>query len=143
MASSMLFGYRFGSNHGTSMEPTLSDGDIIWLKSQPAATIRIGDIVSLNSPEYSWVVHRVIHLERLPQGGYLLETKGDINRLTEQWEIGADETVPVVVARMPLAGYVMDYLATTAVRVSLIILAVAMVMVVVVMWVRRWRASPR
>lgn len=135
MAGSLLLGYRFSSNHGTSMEPTLSDGDMIWEKRVPVATVRVGDIVSLSSDEHLWIAHRVIRLEHLPHGGYLLETKGDANWLTEVWEISADETVPVVVARMPLAGYLMDSLASAPVRVLLISLAV----VVVVMWIRRRR----
>ncbi len=137
MASSLLFGYRFGSNHGTSMEPTLSDGDMLWTKRVPIADVNIGDIVSLYSPEQLWIVHRVIQLEHLLRGDYLLETKGDANLLTEVWEISTDETVPVVVARIRFGGYAMDYLASTPVR---ILLSIAMVTLVVVS-VQRWRTS--
>lgn len=43
MVGSQLFGYRFASNHGTSMEPTLSDGDMLWTKRVPIADVNIGD----------------------------------------------------------------------------------------------------
>lgn len=137
MVGSQLFGYRFASNHGTSMEPTLSDGDMFWVRRTPVADITVGDIVSLYSLEQLWIAHRIIHLEHSPHGGYLLETKGDANWLTEVWEISADETVPVVVARIRFGGYAMDYLASTPVR---ILLSIAMVTLVVVL-VQRWRTS--
>ncbi len=73
----------------------------------------------------------------MPRGDYLLETKGDANWLTEVWEISANETVPVLVARIRFGGHVMDYLASAPVR---ILLSIAMVTLVVIL-VQRWRIS--
>ncbi len=106
-------------------------------KTRTYADVNIGDIVSLYSPEQLWIAHRVIQLEHLLRGDYLLETKGDANWLTEVWEISADETVPVVVARIRFGGYAMDYLASAPVR---ILLSIAMVTLVVIL-VQRWRIS--
>ena len=103
----------------------------------PVTDVNVGDIASLHSPEQLWIAHRIIQLEHLPHGDYLLETRGDANRLNEVWEISADETVLVVVARTRFGGYVMDYLASIPVR---ILLSIAMVTLVVIL-VRRRRIS--
>jgi len=107
------------------MEPTLSDGDMIWEKRVPVDAISVGDIVSLSLDEHLRIAHRVIRIERLPHTSYFLETKGDANWLTEVWEVSADETVPVVVARIRLGGYIIDSLASLPVRVVLITILVA------------------
>jgi signal peptidase I len=133
----LLFGYRFGTAHGMSMEPTLRDGDMVWLMSATVSDIRIGDIVTLSSPESELITHRVIQVQRLPPGGYFMETKGDANWLTEVWEISANGTVLVVVARVPFGGYVIDFLGSAPVRAILLCLVVA---VVILMWARRRRA---
>jgi signal peptidase I len=121
------------------MEPTLRDGDMIWLKYPTAADIRVGDIVTLSSPESGSITHRVVQIQRLSPSGYLLETKGDANWLTEVWEISADGTIPVVVARVPFGGYVVDSLGSAPVRALLILL---LVIVVIRMWVRRRHPLP-
>ena len=133
-----MFGYRFTTAHGISMEPTLSNGDMIWLKFIDVVDIRVGDIVTLSTPEEGSVTHRVINVQALPQDGYLIETRGDANWPSEQWEINANETVPVFVARTPFAGSVVDFLSSVLGRALLITLAVA---TVVAMWVRRRRVK--
>jgi signal peptidase len=133
-ALSLLFGYQLGTAYGVSMEPTLRDGDLIWLKPAAVSDIRVGDIVTLSSPESGSITHRLIQVQRLPPGGCLLETKGDANWLTEMWEVSADGTVLVVVARVPFGGYIMDSLSSTPVRAVLLCSIVA---IVIRIWVRR------
>jgi signal peptidase len=122
-----FFGYRFVTAHGGSMEPVLRDGDMIWVRFVDAVDIEAGDIVTLENPENGLITHRVVEVRPLFQERYFLVTKGDANWLTETWEISGDEAVPVSVARIPLAGYVVDFLGSGFGRVYLIVLAAATV----------------
>ena len=138
MVGAHFFGHRFVTAHGISMEPILHDGDIIWVKYIDVTDVEIGDVVTLQHPDWGSITHRVIEVKPLFQERYLLVTKGDANWLAETWEVRADEAVPVSVARTPLAGYVVDFLGSALGRVLLIGLAV----VTVVAMVLRRRGYP-
>jgi len=118
------------------MEPSLRDGDAIWVKQLDIAKVNVGDIVTLHYPGEGLITHRVAGVELLPQGSYLVVTKGDANRFAEAWEISADTTVEVAFARVRLAGYALDFLDTLFGRVLLIGVPVV---ALIAMWVRRKR----
>ena len=136
VVGSFFFGYRFITAHGTSMEPTLRDGDMIWVKNLDVADVKAGDIVTLHSSQW-WMTHRVIDVQPIPQEGYLLVTKGDANWIPEESEVGADEAVPVSVARIPVAGHVVDFLGSMFGRALLIGITVTLVAI----WLRRRRIA--
>ena len=98
---------------------------MIWLKSSTAADIVVGDIVTLSSPESGSITHRVINVQPVSREGYLIETKGDASLLSEQWLIKAKDVVLVVIARIPLAGSIVDFLGTLHGRVVVICLGIA------------------
>ncbi len=133
-----FFSYRFEIAYGSSMQPALSDGDMIWVKYLDVADVKVGDIVTLSSPDEGAITHRVIKVQSLLQEGYLLETKGDANLSAEAWEISADGRVPVSLARVRFAGYVLDFLGSVLGRVLLIGVAVV---TVVPMLMRRRRMA--
>lgn len=67
---------------GTSMFPTLEDGDLVVLQQVPFNAISVGDVIVYNPPcaaEDFSVIHRVVGIS---QGGFI--TKGDNNRITDQ-----------------------------------------------------------
>ncbi len=115
-----FFGYRFVTAHGGSMEPVLRDGDIIWVRFVDAIDLKAGDIVTLQDPENGWITHRVVEVKPLFRERYLVVTKGDANWVTETWQISTDKVVPVGVARMPFAGYVVDFFGSLLGRAVLI-----------------------
>ncbi len=123
--SALLFGYRFTGTFGTSMEPTLHDGDMIWLKRADIAEVRIGDVVTLSSPEFGSITHRLIDMEPVSGERYLVETKGDANLLSEYWTVGPDDKVYVVMRSVPLGGYVLDFLGSLYARVVVVCLGIA------------------
>jgi signal peptidase len=126
----LLFGYRFTGTFGTSMEPTLLNGDMIWLKHVNIAAVMIGDVVSLSSPEFGSISHRVIHIEPVSEGRYLVETKGDANLLSEPWLVGPDDKVYIVVMSIPWGGYVLDFLDSLYGRVMVVCLGITALIVV-------------
>lgn len=109
-SGALLFGYRFTGTFGTSMEPTLHNGDMIWVKHVNIAEVMIGDVVMLSSPESGSISHRVIGMELVSRERYLVETKGDANLVSEHWIVGPDDTAYIVVKSIPLGGYVLDFL---------------------------------
>ena len=67
---------------GTSMYPTLEEGDMVVVVSEPFSSIKAGDIIVYNphcSTTGNSVIHRVIGI--VPEG---LVTKGDNNFATDQ-----------------------------------------------------------
>lgn len=129
-SGALLFGYRFTGTFGTSMEPTLHDGDMIWLKRANIAEVRIGDVVTLFSPEFGSITHRLIDMEPVSGERYLVETKGDANLLSEYWTVGPDDKVYVVVRSIPLGGYVLEFVDSLYGRVVVVCLGITALIVV-------------
>jgi len=136
---SFFFGYYPVVSHGNSMEPALRDGDAIWVKQLDIAKVNVGDIVSLPYAGEGLITHRVVHMESLSQGSYIVVTKGDANQFAELWEIGTDATVAVTFARARYAGYTLEFLSGIPARTLLIGAAVA---TVIAMWVQRKGMKP-
>jgi len=59
---------------GSSMVPTLRDGDTITVQAVPFSEIRVGDVIVFRDPHGARVVHRVREIRR-----GRLWTKGDAN----------------------------------------------------------------
>ena len=137
---SFLFGYYPVASQGNSMEPALRDGDAIWVKQLDIAEVNVGDIVTLHYPSEGLITHRVVHSKPLSHDSYLVVTKGDANRFAEAWEISADGTVAVALARVRFAGYVLEFLGSIFGRVLLIGVPVV---ALIAMWVRRKRMKLR
>lgn len=104
-----LFSYCLVSLQGNSMEPALRHGDALWTKRVDPAELKIGNIVILRHSSLGWITHRVTNIQPSLKG-YLLETKGDANRIVERSEIEVNGTVRVSLVRIRYAGYVLEFL---------------------------------
>ncbi|MFC2035699.1 signal peptidase I [Chloroflexota bacterium] len=91
-----LFGYGYMTSYGTSMEPSLSDGDMILIKHVEITDVNVGNIIVLSSLEMGHISHRVIRVTPSYQEYYIIETKGDANFNAELWNIYPDDTVSIV-----------------------------------------------
>jgi signal peptidase I len=108
------------------MEPALRDGDQLWVKYLEPAEAKVGDIVALQDPVLGRIAHRLVSLEPLPNGNYLVVTKGDANHYAEEWEVGPGSKVGVVLVRVRFAGHVFRFVKTTPGIALLVVGAVAM-----------------
>ena len=109
----VLFGhYRIVSLRGTSMEPTLRNGDVLWVKLVPVDQVKINDIVGFESPFGESITHRLIKVESMSKGSFLLTTKGDSNFLPEETEASVGSSIEVLRIRIPAIGYILDFLGT-------------------------------
>lgn len=92
---------------GTSMSPTLHDGDAILTRNVPASAIVVGDVVTFPYPDPGGrlVTHRVIEQER---SGTTLTfvTQGDSSPGVERWSIASNDRVGLYTVHVPHLGRV-------------------------------------
>ncbi len=95
--------------NGDSMEPTLTAGDVIVLKSVPFSDIGDGDIVAYNVPAAgeagdgpSTILHRV-QRTGVQDGSKVLFTKGD-NSTADPWPVTSGLVQGELVLRIPRVG---------------------------------------
>jgi signal peptidase len=121
-------GYRPLVDHSDSMRPAIRAGDLVITRSQPATSIRRGDIVSFHDPgrHGELVTHRV---EAVQPGGRQIDflTRGDANRAPEPWAVARSAQVPRMVARVPAIGRGISWMADRWAR-TLLLSAVALVL---------------
>ncbi|HEX7096619.1 MAG TPA: signal peptidase I [Acidimicrobiales bacterium] len=95
---------------GTSMEPTLHEGDLVILRQRDR--YEIGDVVAFDVPEGtpgpdSTVIHRIIGGNA--DDGYV--TRGDNRESMDAWHPTHDAILGARVARVPYVGRVLGWLA--------------------------------
>ncbi|MFC2025455.1 signal peptidase I [Chloroflexota bacterium] len=134
-----FLGYRPVRTFGSSMEPALHDGDALLVKHVDAAKVRVGDIVTLQHSSGERITHRVVRIEPRPQGGFLFQTKGDANQSPEWWVVAAEENIAVAFVRIPFMGRALDFIQTTAGGVTLVVNAIAL-LVILTMIIQRYLA---
>ncbi len=118
------------------MEPTLLDGDQLWVKYLEPAGVRAGDIVALQDPVLGRIVHPLVGIESLPNGSYLLVTKGEANRYAEEWQIGLGDKVGVTFLRVRFTGQIVRFLKTIP---GMTLLLGGAVTLSVALWIARRR----
>ena len=94
---------------GDSMEPTLTPGDVILLKSVPFSDIRNGDIIAYEAPVAAetgngpgTILHRV-QRTGVQNGSKVLFTKGD-NSTADPWPVTPGLVQGELVFRVPRVG---------------------------------------
>jgi signal peptidase len=122
-----------------SMEPKLPVGSLVLEHVVPAASVRVGDVISFADPfDPSRVVtHRVVSILETREGpGY--RTKGDANPSRDPWTLKLPPRVGRAAATVPVAGYALVYVRTREVRTGLILLAAFVVLAALLrrIWVR-------
>jgi signal peptidase len=116
----LLVGYRPLVVRSGSMVPALRVGDLAIVEDVPAASVRVGDIVTFDDPEGrgDTITHRVREMQI---DGVLVrfETRGDANADSERWAAGVDEVIGRYSWRVPAAGRALVALATPEARAVL------------------------
>ena len=75
-----------------SMEPTIPVGAAVWTRAEPAAAIRIGQVVVAPAPGNRTVMHRVLAVAPGPTPGLVtLTLKGDANRTADPVQVPVRE----------------------------------------------------
>jgi len=109
-----------------SMAPAIEAGDVVLDRATSPAQLAPGQIATISDPVSGRLItHRVVSVARAG-GRVVVVTRGDANNASERWALAPDAAVRRVVARIPLAGRLVAWLADPRLRVVLAALGLAL-----------------
>jgi signal peptidase I len=138
----VLGAWRFTVIDTGSMRPTLNPGDVAVLTPEPTTALKRGQIVAFHPPGEPGltVVHRVFSIRRV-SNGLIIQTKGDANNATDQWQARiTSNTVWRETLKAPKVGYLAVWSRQRPVRLGLFIVIVALVVSMLLGSI--WRSAP-
>ena len=109
-----LFGYRYYTVLTPSMEPTYSEGDMVFVKIENADSINVGDVITFNpsSDSDAYLTHRVT--EKLVNyqgtGVTCFRTKGDANDTEDSFLLDEDRVIGRVRFSIPKLGSIVRFI---------------------------------
>ena len=107
LMGSRLLGYEVFNVISGSMEPTYSVGDLIYVKDENPYEIEVGTPITFVLNENLVVAtHRVVEVDVENQHFY---TKGDANDTPDSTPVHFNNVIGVPQFRIPLLGYVSDF----------------------------------
>ena len=119
-----LLGYQRYVLVGHSMEPTIHRGSLVFDEIVPVAALRKSDVITYIPPiTKEPVTHRILSIERGPQGERVFRTKGDNNASADMRPFTLNEPRQARVAfAIPYIGWIFILLAMQEARILLIAL---------------------
>jgi signal peptidase len=127
--------YQFMSVLSGSMVPTLGVGDLVVAEVVTPDQLEAGELATFREPRTGKLItHRV---QSIIWHGELADvvTRGDANKVGEDWSVSAADRVGQVVLRVPKVGYVVGMLATPAGQLGLAGLGALLgLWILVVLW---------
>lgn len=92
-----------------SMRPAVRAGDLIVTRPIPASELERGQVAVLDIPGHSLLAHRIVDVVAT-EAGVEVTTLGDANPSPEApVTLGPEQMVPVMLFRVPAAGYVAEF----------------------------------
>lgn len=98
---------------GGSMEPGIPIGSLVFVSPTDANTVAIGNVITVRADNGVVFTHRVVRVVDLADGRYYA-TKGDANQSPDASLVPARAIVGTADTFVPVAGYLQQYLSTTA-----------------------------
>jgi signal peptidase len=134
-----VVGYRPLVDHSGSMAPAIAAGDLLITHDVPAASVRIGEIVSFDDPALGGklVTHRVAAMHTSAQRVDFL-TRGDANAASESWSVARSGSVEALDFRIAGVGRAIAWMTDPWART--VMLALVALVVSVALLRRIWRA---
>jgi signal peptidase I len=107
---------------GSSMEPTIPKGSIVYERPVPIADLAVGDVITFVPPRRFGIDHPVTHriaaVTETEGVGRTFVTKGDANAVADPWEFTFEEGVqPRVAFHVPYLGHLFSALQQRTVRI--------------------------
>jgi signal peptidase I len=132
-------GYRPLIDHSDSMRPAIRAGDVVITHTEPASSIRPGEIVTVKDPALRGrlLTHRVVAVHASGKRIEVL-TRGDSNPSPESWSVGRSDSVGKFIFRVPAVGRAMAWMTDRWVRT--IVLSVVALLLGTELLRRIWRA---
>jgi len=118
-----IFPYEALVVRSGSMAPTIPTGSVVFYTQEPAANVKVGQIIVFDRPGQAneRVTHRVYKIVNGPTGRYF-QTKGDANGAPDAWQIPAVGTGWVAGFHVPVVGYALADLQSTTARLLLLLI---------------------
>lgn len=130
-----LSGHRLFVVAGASMEPAIARGSLAVVRPAPPSALAVGDVVTFQHRGRT-VTHRVAAIDELGDAR-VFTTKGDANDAADPDPVSFDDQVGLLVAQVPLAGYLLGLLQAYGRLLSL-----GLALLIAVRLVREGRARP-
>jgi signal peptidase len=124
VAIQLFFGFSIVAIATSSMEPSMSAGDLSVVRSVSAADLHIGDVVLLRDPLYDVTYsHRIIRIGRDNQSLSVV-TKGDANPVNDANVVvlSSDSKIASSVFVIPKMGILFSMFSTSLARMMLLLL---------------------
>jgi signal peptidase len=112
-------GYTLVIVKGPSMEPAIPLGSLAIERPAIPADLAVGQVVTFVLPNHVVVTHRITRLGDA-NGTLLIETKGDANAAPDPAMHPASGVTGIVVAHVPVAGFLLAFLAVPLGMLSVI-----------------------
>ena len=106
VAASAVFGHKVVANESSSMEPTLSDGDLIVARQVQPDDIDPGGLMTFSEPETGESITRRVRAIVETGDEVIFETKADALEQVERFSLPVDGQVAEPRRKIPLVGYV-------------------------------------
>jgi signal peptidase len=105
-----------------SMSPKIPTGSIVFYRHIDSSKVKVGDVIAFSKPgdPSEKVTHRVYKVEKGPTGRYFV-TKGDANGAPDDWQVPAVGTGWIASFHVPVVGYILYDLQSTAARLLLLL----------------------
>ena len=148
LAATMLlpaaFGYQRYVITSGSMTGTYDRGSIVFDRTVPTSSLRVGDVITYSPPASSGVdgliTHRIISVDDHGKGAVSYRTKGDANPNADPWRFKLDQPTQAAVAfAIPYIGYGVAALSMLPIR--LIIIGLPALLIAVALIARTWREA--
>jgi len=117
------FGHHVFVVRGASMEPAIPLGSIVVVHAVDPADVHVGEVLTFRLPQGTIVTHRVTGI-KADEHGLAFHTKGDASESVDPVPVPAADIVGEVETSVPLVGYLIFVLGSTAgAMLSVLILA--------------------
>ena len=108
-----------------SMTGTYDRGSLVYDRVVPAASLRVGDVITYKPPAGSGpaglVTHRIHSIKAQPNGARVFRTKGDFNAAADPWTFTLGDGRQAKVAfHLPYVGFALAALADRSLRMIII-----------------------
>lgn len=119
---------HFMTISGVSMEPTISESDIIVVTHVDTSQLAVGDIISYrhlfeNAQRPATITHRIVGVA---DGGY--RTKGDSHAQADEYTVAPEDVVGIMRYKIPYLGMLVHF-ADTAAGLVVLVLAPALLII--------------
>lgn len=105
-----IFGIKPMIVLSSSMDDTISKGDLVFVKEVEAEKLEIGDIISYRNMENTVTTHRIIDIEYTESGEIEFYTKGDNNSSADSGTVTEEEIEGVFIFKIAKLGSFLMYL---------------------------------